>query len=63
MRKAEGLEESSNSVKDKRSDEPSYIRQMIDADCDQYMTKRTFEKAQYHQCIPNPAKRHEMVTV
>ena len=39
------------------------IQKMIKHDRAQYVTKRLLDKAQYHQCIPNPEKPGELITV
>ena len=36
---------------------------MIDKNFNYYQIKRPFCKAQYHQCIPNPEKQGELITV
>ena len=39
------------------------IKQMIDKNCEKFQTSRPFDKAQYHQCMPNPVNETEMITV
>ena len=39
------------------------IDKLIQNDKSQFESKRPFMKAQYHQCIPNPKKEGEMISV
>ena len=39
------------------------IQKLIQNDKDRYQTTRLFDKAQFHQCIPNPKKAGELITV
>ena len=47
-------------------DEPiseSFIKKLIQYDTEQFMLRVPFERAQYHQCIPNPYLEGELITV
>ena len=39
------------------------IQKLVSKNFDYYQIRRPFVKAQYHQCLPNPAKLGELVTV
>ena len=44
-------------------DKKSVIEQMINNEFDYFKIERPFTKAQFHQCIPNPKRKGELITV
>ena len=59
------MSETSSPVKpkDMPEDGTEIIQKLIKNDQDRYQTTRFFEKSQFHQCIPNPKKPSELITV
>ena len=52
-----------DSKKKKDTDKESFIEQLIKNDNENSIIKRPYETAQYHQCIPNPKREGEFITV
>ena len=40
-----------------------FVKKLIQQQEDRYHKKFAFERGQYHQCIPNPMKEKQMITV
>ena len=49
--------------KQKKADQETFIKQLVKNDSEDFVIKRPFETAQYHQCIPNPKREGEYITV
>ena len=40
-----------------------FVKALIQQQEERYQKKFAFERGQYHQCIPNPQKETQMITV
>jgi hypothetical protein len=44
-------------------DATKILDDLLERDAKEYQIKRPFMRAQYHQCVPNPQKHGELITV
>ena len=57
------LDKGKEQKKEKKADQEKIIEHLVKTDNEDFVIKRPYETAQYHQCIPNPKREGEYITV